>query len=359
MKIRVLPIRRLAAEHVQAWSEIQLQQSEFESPYFRPEYHQLAGAVGRPVFVGILEQGGEPVGFFPFERGAFGTGHPVGRRLSDFHGAIVATGTPWSGDELLRACGLRRFCFQHLLAQQTPLLNQPTVAQPSPVADLAQGYAAYRAELKLRGQNELERTVKKGQKTQRDIGTVQFTFHDTSAAVWQACLQWKAAQYERTGAFDVFRYSWVSEFLQRIIACESPHFAGCVSALRVNEQIVAVHIGMRSSRVLHHWFPSHDPEHPCAKYSPGLQMLVGMLEGAAAAGLQRLDFGAGDYRYKRDFSTSSKEVVEGECGAGILPLAVGRTLQDTRQAIRRAAESGGLDAPVRWYRNMRDWLVMR
>lgn len=359
MKIRVFPWKRLSQEHLAAWSAIQLASPECDSPYFRPEYHQLAAEVGRPVMVGVMEDGDRPVGFFPFERSSFGTGSPVGLRLSDFHGAIVAAGTKWSGNQMLRACGLRKFMFDHLPASQRQFLTGPARFEPSPFADLHAGYGPFREQLRQRGEKELEKTLKKRAKMEREVGPAQFLALDTAPAAFDACIAWKSLQYERTGALNVFRTPWVVDFLRRIASFTSPYFSGAVSTLSINHELLAVHVGMRTHRVQHHWFPTHNADHPCVRYSPGLQLLAEMLEACANAGIQRIDYGKGDYTYKRSFGTGSHEVAEGICGGGTLDKVFTRSVNNARSWLRKTAKVPGLATPVRWYRSVRDWAVMR
>ena len=359
MKIRVYPIERLPAGLLQAWSDLQLSSADCDSPYFRPEFHQLAAAVGRPVHVGVMEQADRPVGFFPFETGAFRTASPVGLRLSDFHGALVAPGIEWSGAQLLRGCGVRRFRFDHLPTNQVALLGERYATAPSPLIDLGGGFESYLEALRARGEKEFQRTLKKRDKLERELGEVRFTLHETTEEAIHACLAWKAAQYERTGAVNVFKFPWVVDLLKRIAMCDESHFKGAVSTLRVRGELVAVHIGMRTNSVLHHWFPAHNPDHACNKYSPGLQLLAAMIEDFAACGIRRIDFGKGDFPYKRSFGTGATDVAEGVCGDTAMGRVIHRSLRDTRSWLRKTAESAGLTTPVRWYRQMRDWLVMR
>lgn len=359
MKISVYPIQRLPRELLQVWSDLQLASADCDSPYFRPEFHQLAAAVGRPVVVAVMEQASRPVGFFPFERGSFGTALPVALRLSDFQGAIVAPGTHWSGAQLLRGCGVKRFRFDHLPVGQAPLLGPAYVTEPSPIADLNGGFEAYMEVLRVRGEKELQRTLKKREKMERELGATRFCLHEPGDDAIEACLRWKRAQYQRTDAFDPLQSAWVIDLMERIAKSDSPHFKGAVSTLRVEGELVAVHIGMRTSMVLHHWFPAHNVEHPATRYSPGLQLLAAMIEDLAAIGIRRIDFGKGDFPYKRAFGTGAVDVAQGVFGETVMSAAVERSLRDSRSWLRQKAESAGLTTPVRWYRQMRDWLVMR
>ena len=56
------------------------------SPYFCPEFTQAVGDVREDAFVGIVEDAGEFVGFFPFQRRALGVGKPIAGPLSDYQG---------------------------------------------------------------------------------------------------------------------------------------------------------------------------------------------------------------------------------------------------------------------------------
>ena len=75
-----------------AWSQIQRDNEELASPYFRPEFTQAVASVRGDVEVAVLEDHGEIVGFFPYQRGRGGVARPVGGRLSDFQGVVARKG---------------------------------------------------------------------------------------------------------------------------------------------------------------------------------------------------------------------------------------------------------------------------
>ena len=56
---------------------------------FGPEFTQAVAAVRGDVEVGVLEERGEPVGFFPFQRSRRNVARPVGGKMSDFQGLIA------------------------------------------------------------------------------------------------------------------------------------------------------------------------------------------------------------------------------------------------------------------------------
>ena len=111
--------------------------------------------------------------------------------------------------------------------------------------------------------------------------------------------------------------------------------------LRAGGQVVAVHAGMRSRRVLHWWFPTFDQTF--AKYSPGIILLLRMAEALAAAGVRTIDLGKGDSQYKRSLMTGTLELREGY-------VELPSLLVSARQ-LRRAADThaalGGMAATLR------------
>ena len=82
---RTLVLRpdELTDVHLTRWRQIHESAARFASPYFTPEFTQAVGSVRRDVEVAVLEESGEVVGFFPFQRGLLGFAKPVGGQLSD------------------------------------------------------------------------------------------------------------------------------------------------------------------------------------------------------------------------------------------------------------------------------------
>ena len=74
-----------------------------------------------------------------------------------------------------------------------------------------------------------------------------------------------------------------------------------MSTLYVGEELVAVHLGLRSDSVLHWWFPAYDRKYQA--YSPGLILLHSLLRQCNEHGITRLDLGKGAERYKAQYKT--------------------------------------------------------
>ena len=322
---RVIAAHELDAGLVATWRSIQEHEPRLESPYFCPEFTQAVGVVRRDVRVVVIENGGRPAGFFPYQRAAWGRGSPVGGPLSDYHGVIARADAEWSAVDLVRAAGLSVWSFDHLVDPTGRFAPYATHAAASPQIDL--GSFAPPSDF-----------ARKTRKLAREVGELTFSLHAPQSGALERVLEWKSQQYRRSGITDAFGVPWTRELLRRLMDIASPLFAGACSVLRAGDQIVAVHAGMRSRSVLHWWFPAYAVEH--AAYSPGILLLLRIAGAAPALGIQRIDLGKGDERYKRNLMTGAAPLREGFVERPSLAAAARR--------LRRLVETrAGWQLPLR------------
>jgi CelD/BcsL family acetyltransferase involved in cellulose biosynthesis len=134
-------------------------------------------------------------------------------------------------------------------------------------------------------------------------------------------------------------------------------FAGILSALYVEDTLLAAHMGMRSERVWHYWFPAFNKAY--AKYSPGLLLLLEMARAAPAMGIATIDLGAGTESYKARMGSGSIRVARGEIELPSVAVA----LRQTQKLVERCAVSWPLAAatstPRRVVRRFRKWARFR
>src|SRR4051794_37363363 len=105
-----------------AWHRAMDESPEYANPFLSPEFAIGVGRHRGGARVAVLREGGEPVGFLPFERNALGVGRAIGLGLSDCQALVHRPGVTWDSDELLRACGLSIFEFDHLVEEQKPFV---------------------------------------------------------------------------------------------------------------------------------------------------------------------------------------------------------------------------------------------
>lgn len=67
---------------------------EYANPFLSPEFAIGVGRHRGGARVAVLREGGEPVGFLPFERNALGVGRAIGLGLSDCQALVHRPGSP-------------------------------------------------------------------------------------------------------------------------------------------------------------------------------------------------------------------------------------------------------------------------
>jgi len=333
VSVRVLPGRGLNGGLTARWSELQQATPAFGSPFFCPEFTTIVADARDDVHVGVLECDDQPVGFFPFQRGRLGLGSPVGSMLSDYQGAIVEGGVAWDATDLIDACGLKIWEFDHLIASQRAFVPFHRQSRPSWVMDLQDGVEAYLGSRQRAGVRELSAVARKRRKLEREHGEVRVAHELADPGVLAMLERWKSDQYRRTGAADHMAEGWVRDVLRLAHLRRTPTFAGVLSALYVGDRVVAAHFGIRSTSVWHYWYPAYDPAF--GQYSPGLILLLSMVESAPSLGIRAIDLGKGDARYKRALATSTVALAEGAVVRPSLAADAWRVRHEARALIKR------------------------
>lgn len=314
MDISVLRPGELSAADRAAWTALQakahLQGSpELANPFLSPEFTLAVGRCRPGVRIAVVREHGEPAAFFPFQRTAAGVGRAVGLGVSDAQGVIHRPGFTWEARELLRACKLAVWEFDHLVAGQEPFDASASGHFASPVMDLEQGYEAYLAQLRARSPRFVRSTRAKERRLVRAAGELRYVHDERDPAALRTLMAWKSAQYRRTGRSDRFARTWITQLVHQLFHTRTESFSGILSVLYIDERPVAAHFGLRTDRVLADWFPAYDREH--AKHSPGLLLHLRMAEAAAADGIAYLDLGRGHKQYKDSLKTRELTVSEG------------------------------------------------
>lgn len=313
VRVEVLRPPDLTAHHLSEWRRFQSQAPELDSPFLDPEFVKLVAQVRSDVMIGVAKQGGTTVGFFPFQRRG-GVGRPVGGALSDHEAVIAVPG--WACDPrlLIRACGLSAFDFSNLRVAQGPFVPFHRNVRPSHVIDLSAGFDAYVQERRAAGRNVISQTMSHARRLERQLGPLRFALHDRDPQSLRQLIEWKRQQYARTPTLDALSHRWTRDVLELVHATQTESFGGVLSTLSAGDRLIAAHMGMRSRRVLHWWFPAYDVTY--SKLAPGRILLLELMRNAGAAGICSIDLGAGDEDYKLRFANSQILVAAGFVASG-------------------------------------------
>ncbi|MEU3792844.1 GNAT family N-acetyltransferase [Streptomyces fructofermentans] len=292
-----------------AWHRLMDESPDYANPFLAPEFAAGVGTCRGGARVAVLREGGEPVGFLPYEHNSLGVGRAIGLGLSDCQALVHRSGVTWDPQELLRACGLSVFEFDHLVEEQQPFGPYVTGTFASPVVDLKDGGGSYAEWLRAAYPGLAKTTLKKERRLGRDLGEMRFVFDERDPEALRRLMDWKSAQYRRTGRMDRFARPWIVELVEHLFRVREEHFTGILSVVYAGDRPVAAHFGPRSRTVFAAWFTAYDPE--LRYYSPGLIMHLRMAEAAGRQGVRIMDLGRGEKEYKDWLKTRELRVGEG------------------------------------------------
>ena len=104
---------------------------------------------------------------------------------------------------------------------------------------------------------------------------------------------------------------------------EGDGFSPLLSTLHAGDQLIAVHLALRSNNVVASWIPTYEQDF--SKYSPGLILHVELARWAAEVGIERIDLGRGENQMKASLMS------------GAFPVAIGSI---DRRFIQRTLTRG-------------------
>ncbi|MCH8489266.1 MAG: GNAT family N-acetyltransferase [Oceanicaulis sp.] len=313
----------------EAWQGFVAADPTLASPYFSLGFLDAVGAARRDTRVLVARERGRVIAFLPLHAGLMGHARPLAGPLGDHHGLIAAPGIDLDLGEMLKAGGVGLFSFYGALAGQAPFRRHAQARDGSWGIDLSRGYDAF-VEARASVDPKVFRNLRaRRRKLEGAEGGFEFRINDDRPEVLAAALAWKSAQYRRTGVFDAFSVRWTVDLLNNIKAddCRLQ-----VSSLEIGGQLAAMHVGMRTGRVLHYWFPVYDPEF--SSFGPGLALLMEICQAMAADGVEEVHLGPGDYDFKSQLASWQIGLVTGFAGQGA-PLAVQRAARALEQSAER------------------------
>lgn len=309
MRINVIPAKKLSQAQAAAWQSLQRADSTMDSPFLSPRFTQAVADVTGNVEVAVLEEEGRPVGFFPFQRRRDNVGRPVGGPVSDFHGMVLRPGASVDAHELLQSCGLSAWHFRQVVMPQPTFQPYSWFLDRSPYIDTSRGFEAYWRQRREAGSQTVRKTLQKLRNLERQFNNVRFENDVKDKSVFDTLMEWKAAQLRKSRDFNLFSLGWTRRLLGRLLEYDSAAFSGSLSAMYVDDELQAAFYCLRSYRVLHIWIAAYHPR--LAKYSPGYQLLVNLIQSARSRGIDRIDLGRGDERFKDSFATGAMTLAEG------------------------------------------------
>ena len=304
-RVAVVRPDELTESEIDTWRGFQRADERLANPFLAPEFTLAVGRARADARVAVIKSGSSVAGFFAHERRALGVGRAIGWGIADCQGVVHSAGLRMDGKDLTAACGLSVLEFDHLLAYQPGFAAYHVVREPSPVIDLAAGFDDYVAQ-----HPSLERQLRRSRRVaEREVGPLSFEFDVRDKQALRLVMEWKSAQYRRTGRFDRFARRSIAQIVEEMMDARDGGCSGTLSMLYAGGEPVAGHFGLRSQSVLCSWFPAFDVRF--ARYRPGLLLFRFLAEAAASQGIRHIDLGKGREPYKQELKNADVAVAEG------------------------------------------------
>uniref|UniRef100_UPI004048C686 GNAT family N-acetyltransferase n=1 Tax=Polynucleobacter sp. TaxID=2029855 RepID=UPI004048C686 len=133
-----------------------------------------------------------------------------------------------------------------------------------------------------------------------EIGTLRFMVAKTLSEfneLTKVALKQKECRYRETGARNILADVDTQTFYAQLIKSSSKDVNIHMSALMLNNEAIATHLGLYHNGRFYYLFPAYD-EQKWGKFSPGRLLLENLIKWAISAKLDVFDFTVGAESYK-------------------------------------------------------------
>lgn len=332
MRLETIHPKELGADQIARWRAHQAADLSLQSPHLSPEWAQLIGAVRDDARVCIMNDG---EGFFAAQRlsrfAAMGAGAPI----ADYQAVVGDPELKVDAAALCRALKVGRIDLTHTPAGATPI--SVAGSHGAWIAETSSGRDLYEAALKARRGEFVRQTDKKARKFERERGPLTFRAHSTERADFDTLMAWKDAQLQRSGQPRIWATPWVADALERCFESRTPQFGGVLFTLSIDENLIAAAFCLRSAKALNVWILAHD--NAFDSYSPGVLLARWAIGWAGEQGIAEVDFGPGDYQFKRQLATKQRTLHYGVIAGPSLSGATRRAEYALRAQVERLPQA--------------------
>ena len=289
------------------WRAMQASNPALDSPYFRPEFTQIAGRISPRAAVAVFRRDGRTVGYFPHQRRG-GSAQPLAAPMNDYHGVIARPGEAPSLEAVAAALGAPRLNVGAWVGSAADADGPGEPRRTVQVALGEDGYDGWYAERRASQGKFFKDKERARRSMEAELGSlrVEFGLRDAALLDWLVAL--KRDQYPRTGRHDIFACGWTVELLHALMAAEEEDFGASIAALWAGERLVAAEFSLHAGDQCHFWFPGYEPT--LARCSPGILLSMDTMRLASAQGFRTFDFGFEGEHYKKYFCNASRTVRE-------------------------------------------------
>lgn len=329
LKVDIVGSDKLGEGEWAAWRGMLADNPALASPYFRPEFSQVAGRISPNAAVAVFSRGGETVGFFPHQKRG-GALQPLAAPMNDYHGVIARPGQGPSLEAVARVLGAGRLNLTAWVGETGLGEDRRTVQ-----VELDEGgYEGWYAERRATHGKFFKDKERARRSMEAELGPLRVERGLRDPALLDWLLDLKRDQYRRTGRHDIFACGWTSDLLHALLRCDGEGFGASMAGLWAGDRLTALEYSLHAGDQYHFWFPGYEPS--LARCSPGILLSMDTMRLAADRGFRTFDFGFEGEHYKKYFCNGSKTVRE----AVILRPGLGAAVSQAAVSALNVAGAG-------------------
>ena len=330
LKVEIVRAEALDEAARAEWRAMLAASPELNSPYFRLEFAEVAGAISPRAAVAVFTRAGRIVGFLPHQRRG-GAVQPLAAPMNDYHGVIAR---PGEGPTLQEVAGL---VGGHRL-NVTAWVGGTELGEPRRTVQVQlgeDGYDGWYAGRRVTHGKFFKDKERARRSMEAELGTLKVERGLRDPALLDWLIKLKRDQYRRTGRHDIFACGWTADLLRALLKTDGPDgFGASMAGLWAGERLTAIEYSLHAGDQYHFWFPGYEPS--LARCSPGILLSMDTMRLAAERGYRTFDFGFEGEHYKKYFCNGSRTVRE----ALVLKPGLGLVVS---QAAVRALNAAGAD----------------
>lgn len=354
-EVEIVKAEALSPADIALWRAMLTANPDLASPYFRPEFTQVAGQVSPQAAVAVIRRQGDTIGFFPHQRRG-GSILPLAAPMNDYHGVIARPGEAPRLEDLAAVLKAPRLRVGAWVGQVSTGEDRETLMVAMP----PEGYDDWYAERRKTWGKYFKDKERARRSLAAEQGEVTVERNLRDPALLDHLLRLKRDQYRRTGRHDIFDCGWTVELLHALLQTRGEDdFGASMAAMWAGGKLTAVEYSLHAGDRYHFWFPVYEPS--LARCSPGILLSMDTMRLASEEGYRVFDFGFGGEGYKKYFCNQTQTVREAvvvrpglassvsNAAAGLLNTAGKARADRLRTSIRRrwAAIEACETTPVR------------
>ena len=304
LQVEIIQAEALTPADVAMWRAMIAANPDLASPYFRPEFTQIASRVSPDAAVAVFRRDGRTIGFFPHQRRG-GTIQPLGAPMNDYHGVIAMPDEAPDLETVAALLKAPRLRVGAWVGEARAAEDRETLMVAMPEG----GFEPWYAERRQTWGKYFKDKERARRSLAAELGEVTVERNLRDPALLDQLIALKRDQYRRTGRHDIFDCGWTVDLLHALLQAHGEDdFGASMAAMWAGGKLVAVEYSLHAGGRYHFWFPVYEPS--LARCSPGILLSMDTMRLAAEQGYRVFDFGFGGEGYKKYFCNETQTVGE-------------------------------------------------